>query len=289
MKIFICNRSIDAEPANRFIEELLEISECSVAILRETEHSENWKIEVAKKIQEVDFVLFLLGDKTFESDQIKWEYAKAKQLNKQIVGVKLPSASVDSIVFCQGFQVFENAKQCLKYLKKVFENDRQLLIEQYKIMVSSTEKVTEQRLKVNNLFFTVTSSILSVALVVGKTLEFSLAGTVAMVILSGMAFLVSFFWEKLINSYGNLNRGKFQVIDNIEKQLRTNMFEYEWKVLTEEIKYEPNTRTEATVIKRFRFFILLVVVIEIIYVVHQLNEKYHVYNHLKSLLKCTSS
>lgn len=289
MKIFICNRSIDAEPANRFIEELLEISECSVAILRETEHSENWKIEVAKKIQEVDFVLFLLGDKTFDSDQIKWEYAKAKQLNKQIVGVKLPSASVDSIVFCQGFQVFENAKQCLKYLKKVFENDRQLLIEQYKIMVSSTEKVTEQRLKVNNLFFTVTSSILSVALVVGKTLEFSLAGTVAMVILSGMAFLVSFFWEKLINSYGNLNRGKFQVIDNIEKQLRTNMFEYEWKVLTEEIKYEPNTRTEATVIKRFRFFILLVVVIEIVYVVHQLNEKYHVYNHLKSLLKCTSS
>ena len=285
MKIFICNRSIEAEPANKFIEDLLEISECSVAILRETEHSENWKNVVAKKIQEVDFVLFLVGDKTFESDQIKWEYAKAKQLNKQIIGVKLQSATVDSVLFCQGFQVFENAKQCLKYLEKVFENDRQLLMEQYKIMVSSTEKVTEQRLKVNNLFFTITSSILSVALVVGKTLDFSLAGTIAMIILSGMAFLVSFFWEKLINSYGNLNRGKFQVIDNIEKQLRTNMFEYEWKVLTEEIKYEPNTRTEATVIQRFRFFILAVVIFEIIYVIYQLNEKYDACNFLKSLFK----
>ncbi|MDH3347831.1 MAG: TIR domain-containing protein [Desulfobulbaceae bacterium] len=288
MKIFICNRSIEAEPANEFIDEILNISENSVAILRETEHSENWKIEVAKKIQEVDFVLFLVGDQTFESDQIKWEYAKAKQLNKQIVGVKLPSATIDSIVFCQGFQVFDNATQCLKYLERVFENDRQLLLEQYKIMVSSTEKVTEQRLKVNNLFFTVTSSILSVALVVGKTLEFSLAGTIAMVILSGMAFLVSFFWEKLINSYGNLNRGKFKVIDNIEKQLRTNMFEYEWKVLTEEIKYEPNTRTEATVIQRFRFFILAVVVFELIYVIHQLNEQYCMFNYLKSLFKCTA-
>lgn len=286
MKIFICNRSIESEPAESFINELLNISECSVAVLRETKHSDNWKIEVSKKLQDVDFVLFLVGDNTFESDQIKWEYAKAKQLNKQIVGVKLPSATIDSIVFCQGFQVFENAAQCLKHLEKVFENDRQLLLEQYKIMVSSTEKVTEQRLKVNNLFFTVTSSILSVALVVGKTLEFSLAGTTAMVILSGMAFLVSFFWEKLINSYGNLNRGKFKVIDNIEKQLRTNMFEYEWKILTEEIKYEPNTRTEATVIQRFRLFILSVVVFEIVYIVHQLNEKYDICNYLEYLYKC---
>ena len=285
MKIFICNRSIEAELAQKFIDDLLGASECSVAILRETVHLDNWKFEVTKKFHEVDFVLFLVGHKTFESEQIKWEYAKAKQLNKQIVGVKLPSATVDSVVFCQGFQVFENANQCLKYIEKTFENDRQLLLEQYKMMVSSTEKVTEQRLKVNNLFFTVTSSILSLAMVVGKTLEFSLAGTTAMVILSVMAFMVSFFWEKLIHSYGNLNKGKFKVIDSIEKRLRTNMFEHEWKILTKEIKYEPNTETEATVIKRFRFFILLVAVFEVVYVIHQLNEKCGICNHLKILYK----
>ena len=152
MKIFICNRSIDSENANKTIENLLDASENSVAILRETEHSENWKIEVEKKFNEVDFVLFLLGNKTFESDQIKWEYAKAKQLNKQIFALKLSNPSEDSIIFCQGFQVFENVKQCLKHLSKVFEDDRQSLLEQYKIMVASTEKVTDQRLKVNNLF-----------------------------------------------------------------------------------------------------------------------------------------
>ena len=284
MKIFICNRSVEAEPANKFIHDLLNTSEFSVAILRETEHSESWKIEVAKKFQEVDFVLFLVGDNTFESDQIKWEYAKAKQLNKRIIGVKLKTANINSIVFCQGFQVFDNAEQCFKYLKKVFENDRQLLLEQYKIMVSSTEKVTDQRLKVNNLFFTVTSSILSVALVLGKLFKFSIAGTIAMVVLTIIALLVSLFWEKLINSYGNLNRGKFKVISNIEKQLRTNMFKYEWKVLTEDIKYEPNTQTEATVIKKFRLFIFLVIAIEIMYICYQLNEKYAIANYIKLLI-----
>lgn len=286
MKIFICNRSIDSVNANKTIENLLGESENSVAVLRETEHSENWKIEVEKKFNEVDFVLFLLGDKTFESDQIKWEYAKAKQLNKQIFALKLSNPSEDSIIFCQGFQVFDSVKQCLKHLTKVFEDDRQLLLEQYKIMVASTEKVTDQRLKVNNLFFTVTSSILSVALVLGKTLEFSLAGTIAMIILTIMAFLVSFFWEKLIHSYGNLNKGKFKVINNIEKQLRTNMFEYEWKILTKEIEYEPNTKTEAKVIQRFRVFIVLVVVAELIYATYQLNERYQLTNYLKLLFKC---
>ena len=85
-----------------------------------------------------------------------------------------------------------------------------------------------------------------------------------------MSLLVSYLWEKLINSYGQLNTGKFKVIDKIEKQLRTNMFEDEWKILTEEIKYEPNTKTESKVIKYFRIFIIIVGVIELIYLGYHL-------------------
>ena len=103
MRIFICNRSVDTEGADKLIGDLTNISENSVAIVRETEHTANWKNQVEKKMQEVDFVLFLLGNKTFESDQIKWEYAKSKQLNKRIVAVKLPNASKFSILFCQGW------------------------------------------------------------------------------------------------------------------------------------------------------------------------------------------
>jgi hypothetical protein len=146
-------------------------------------------------------------------------------------------------------------------------------------MVGSTEKVTDQRMRVNNLFFTVTSSILSVSLVVGKAFEFSLAGSVGMLVFSIMAFIVTFFWEKLVRSYGKLNTGKFAVIDQIEKQLRTNMFEHEWNILQQQIGYESNTETEAKVIGRFRWFISAVVLVELIYILSQVD-----WNKLSTLL-----
>ena len=278
MKVFVCNRTIDKAEGDVLIKELFRCSENAVAVLRELTHSNDWKKHVEQKFKEVDYVIFLLGKETFVSDQLKWEYAKAKQLNKQIVGIKLSQASDESILFCQGFLVFDNPEQCYKALVKIFEADQKLRLEQYKIMVGSTEKVTDQRLKVNNLFFTVTSSILSVAFVLGKTFGFTVAATIGMFILTLLSFLVTFFWEKLINSYGNLNKGKFMVIDKIEKQLRTNMFEDEWNNLTQEIKYEPNTRTEATVIKRFRLFIGLAGLTELGYLFYQLYCSISIYN-----------
>ncbi len=272
MKIFICNRGVDVLESESLISDLLKQSENSLAILRETEHSEEWKKRVESKFQEVDFILFLIGSETFKSDQIKWEYEKAKELNKQIVGVKLPSSSKESILFCEGFPVFDNSEQCLKYLRKVYDDDRLLRIEQYKIMVGSTEKVTEQRLNVNNLFFTVTSSILSVAFVFGNTFNFSVTASFGMLAFTLLAFLVTYFWEKLINSYGKLNTGKFKIIDKIEKQLRSNMFEEEWKILTRQINYESNTKTEATIVMRFRIFILLIGIGELIYIGYKLKD-----------------
>jgi hypothetical protein len=265
MKLFICNRSKDENFAQKAINELIETSENFISVQQETGQSDNWQVRVEKKMQECDFVMFLLGVDTFESEQIIWEYAKAKDLNKQIIGFKLENASEESILFCQGFQVFDKTEQCVKFLSKTFDEDRKLKFEQYKIMVSSTEKVTENRMKVNNLFFTITSSIISVGFVLGKTFGFTIKAMLGMLTLTLLALIVSYFWEKLITSYALLNRGKFKVIDKIEKQLRTNMFEDEWKILTQEIKYEPNSKTETTIIEYFRVFIYVIGIIELIY------------------------
>lgn len=270
MKLFICNRSKDKVETEIAIKDLLTASESSIAIQQETKHADNWKTLVEKKMQESDFIVFAIGDDTFESEQIKWEFAKAKALNKQIVGYKLSSASKESILFCQGFQVFEKAEYCFRFLSKTYDDDRKLKFEQYKIMIGSTEKVTENRMKVNNLFFTITSSILSVGFVLGKTFGFSLKAMLGMLTLTILSLIVSYFWERLINSYALLNRGKFKVIDKIERQLRTNMFEDEWKILTREIKYEPNSKTEITIIEYFRVFIYVVGGLELAYVIYLL-------------------
>jgi Zn-dependent protease with chaperone function len=133
-------------------------------------------------------------------------------------------------------------------------------------MVSSTEKVTESRMKVNNLFITITSSILSVGFVLGKTFGFSIKAMLGMLALTILSLIISYFWKKLILSYALLNRGKFKVIDKIEKQLRTNMFEDEWNILTQKIKYEPNSKTETSIIEIFRIFIYIVGALELFYI-----------------------
>ena len=44
------------------------------------------------------------------------------------------------------------------------------------------------------------------------------------------------------------------------------MFEDEWKILTEEIKYEPNSKTETKIIEYFRIFIYIIGFIELMYI-----------------------
>lgn len=280
MKVFICNRTIDASGSNTVVNELLSASKHTIAIIREKEHSDTWKDIVKGKLQRVDFSIFLLGDKTFDSEPMRWEFEQSKLLNKHIIGIKLSSVSNDSVEHLEGYPIFENSDDCFQYLKETFAEDRQLLIEQYKIMVGSTEKVTEQRLKVNNLFFTVTSSILSISLLLGKALDFSTMASIGMLALAFLAFIVSFFWEKLINSYGKLNEGKFKVIDTIEKQLRTNMFSYEWGILKDEIKYESNTETEAKIIKHYRWIVVIVGILELGYLIYKSNVICHIFSKL---------
>jgi hypothetical protein len=57
------------------------------------------------------------------------------------------------------------------------------------------------------------------------------------------------------------------------------MFEEEWKILTEEIDYEPNTRTETKVITYFRTFIIIIGVIELIYLGYLLYQLIPICNH----------
>ena len=95
-----------------------------------------------------------------------------------------------------------------------------------------------------------------------------------MTVLTVLALLTTYFWDKLVNSYGKLNTGKFKVIDRIEKELRTNMFEEEWRILTQEINYEPNTRTETKIVERFRLFIFLTLAIEVGYLLYELYQLY---------------
>lgn len=262
MRVFVCCRAVHEARREAVVAQLLAASKGEIAFLLEMQHSDDWKVRAGRKIRESDFILFILEERTFESEAIKWEYEEAKGLNKQIIGFRSSTTPKETLLFCEGFQVFADSQECFEYLTKTRAEDRALLTEQYKLMVSSTEKVTNQRLTVNNLFFTVTSSVVSIALVVGKTLEFTRIALLGMVVFTVLALLLTFFWRRMVTAYGQLNRGKFVLIDEIEKKLRTDMFEREWHILRDRLKYKPNTETENQIVFWYQIFIMVMLVTE---------------------------
>lgn len=84
MKIFICYRSIDKIQGEKTIADLLTDSENSVAVLKQTEHIDNWKDLVEDKIKESDFVAFLIGSDTFKVIKLFGNMQKLKVLTNKL-------------------------------------------------------------------------------------------------------------------------------------------------------------------------------------------------------------
>lgn len=268
MEIFISHRTTDTTEVDTLLSEIKDIDFISHRVLEASD--EIWKEKVSFKMKQADIVIFFLGTTSKESTPINWEYNLAKNLNKKTLVVKLEQAQIPD--YLKSEKIIENIPSQIetKILNSKLITSENLLIEQYKIMISSTEKVTEQRLKVNNLFFTVTTSLLSISALVGKLIGFSnketsLLAVSVMLFFTLVAFIISFFWKKLINSYGQLNTGKFSVISEIENKLNTNLFQREWEILQNEVGYKSNTQTESNIIIWFRWFIIIIGLIEITY------------------------
>ena len=272
MRVFISHRSKDKEEVDILLKDVNGLDIQSHRTLETSD--EIWKEKVSTKMMNSDIVLFFLGSTVNESKPVSWEFDLAKKLQKKCFAIKLKNGQVPYYIKDIEF-INSQPKQIESTLSnsKLISTDK-LLIEQYKIMVSSTEKVTEQRLKVNNLFITVTTSLLSISALVGKLIGFENKNTAMlavgiMLFFSIVAFVISFFWQKLINSYGKLNTGKFTVINEIENQLQTNLFQREWQILQKDVGYKSNTKTETTIIIWFRIFIIVIGLIEILYLINR--------------------
>lgn len=282
MKIFISHRHIDKEAVQELLIEIpKDLGFEYLNHYKIEESDELWKAEVSKKLKTCELVLFFIGAESEKSLPVNWEYNETLKLEKPYKVVHLANPKMPKYLKNEVGIIPNNSLKIISTISSMkLKSDQKLLLEQYKFMVSSTEKVTEQRLKVSNLFFTVTTSLLSISVLVGKIIGFAndktaLLSVGVMLVLAVLAFVISFFWEKLINSYGKLNEGKFKLINEIEAELKTNLFQREWEILQNEVGYESNTKTETRVVKGFRWFIIILGVIEIIYMLNVICKLIH--------------
>ncbi|MEW6128271.1 MAG: hypothetical protein AB1757_14625 [Acidobacteriota bacterium] len=101
----------------------------------------------------------------------------------------------------------------------------------YKIMVESSESLVNRRQAVNTFFLTINGAILTGAGLIIQSSGSDRYGAVGVFVLEIAGAILCGAWRSLINSFGQLNRGKFQVINSIERYLKAAIYAAEWEAL----------------------------------------------------------
>ncbi len=121
------------------------------------------------------------------------------------------------------------------------EKYRDHLLEQYKLYLTMTDKMSDRRMATNSFFLTVNTSlitaigltnILSPKLIEAGQIQINSQATGFLFIIVGIAALtLCYFWYRLIRSYKGLNSAKFEVIYQIENLLPLRPYNAEWEAI----------------------------------------------------------
>lgn len=107
----------------------------------------------------------------------------------------------------------------------------QQTLELYKIMVASSESLVSRRQAVNTFFLTMNGALLTAFGLIIKSAGADRLSALGVFVLAIAGAILCGAWRSLITSFGQLNRGKFQVINTIERYLKTAIYAAEWEAL----------------------------------------------------------
>ena len=217
-----------------------------------------WHYHALKKIKESHMVILfdsLPGDGINVGKHICWELKQAEKYQKQIVVFKTHPDATDrswyvpdysekdplhprynTIPVTKAIEYMEKECNWLiddNLLRETPENthsreDMQLLMEQYRIMIETSEKLMERRQETVGLYTTLCTALLAL---IGASFAFEEAFISGLVLLICGLILVILCrnWRLSLESYDLNNTGKFKVINLIEKKLPADMFECEYR------------------------------------------------------------
>ncbi|MEZ8318844.1 MULTISPECIES: RipA family octameric membrane protein [Vibrio] len=122
-------------------------------------------------------------------------------------------------------------------------------LELYKLSVEMADRISARRLTANSFFLTINTGIIAFAGYLSLSVDKNLAaGQYWVVALAGV--ILCYMWYRLIRSYAGLNKAKFDVIHEMEKDLPYKVFDAEWIAVgqgNDPKKYLPFTKIEMAV------------------------------------------
>jgi len=122
-------------------------------------------------------------------------------------------------------------------------------LEQYKLYVEMADRVSARRQTANTYFLSINTAIFTVIGYVHVSRSGNLP-TGGMLIIALVGPVLCYSWYRLIRSYRDLSRGKFEVIRRLEGDLPLAPYDSEWRLLGQghdPSKYLPFTHIESRV------------------------------------------
>lgn len=113
------------------------------------------------------------------------------------------------------------------------EPDLARTVELYKLMVASSESLVARRQGVNTFFLTINGAILTAAGLIISNQSDARLQSLGLTVLTVTGAVLALAWRSLIRSFGQLNTGKFAVINRIEEILPAAVYLAEWRALEE--------------------------------------------------------
>lgn len=288
MKIFVIHRGTDY-PAIIEIKKAFDISiSNNLLVLTSDAKCKNWFNEAKQKINLCDMVLYVLGRTTYESENVDKEIKYALKKKKQIILYKLYPQEDNTINDCLfkkdpftnlDKKLFKEINE-LGDLERIFKigynfdigdklNDTKEpkregdLIEQYKTYLATSEDLLTRRQNTSNFYTTLNTSIITILITIASVILGVSSISNNLLIVSIVTFFVSIIgvllninWLSLLESYGRLNSAKMQVITEMEKSLPANVYDTEWKIMSEKL-YDRKYTSFTSIEKRLPFFFIL--------------------------------
>lgn len=136
---------------------------------------------------------------------------------------------------------------------------RMAALEQYKVMLGTTESLQARRQSLHTFFMSINSLFLAAIGLLAKESLDNEAVAIGVIVLGIAGGLLSESWRRQVLSYGNVAKSKWTVINEFESGLPSRPFCAEWQVLQRLPAHRSFTENEAAI--PLAFLVLYVVAI----------------------------
>ncbi|MBQ8173950.1 MAG: hypothetical protein IJ009_00945 [Clostridia bacterium] len=305
MKYFVIHSRVDLPRVKELIGEWTSLYANAQFIMLDGSQ-ENWEGDATARIRECGKVLYVVGEKSAASPFIEKELEIVRREHKDVYVYPLSagnrindslktggtveaksgeyegeivfSKTKARVFFCDDAELNRRLKKDSEEIEVILKaadfSNKDVIMEQYKMFVQTSEALVSRKQAVNSFYVTLNSILLgAIVSVVGGLVASDKVATSG-ILTAGIAIFLSLVggviccsWITLLRSYGDLNASKMAIIGCIEEHLALKLFDTEWAILSRKIgsrKYKSFTVKEMAVAKIFFVLYALLFVIGIV-------------------------